>query len=145
MTSKILRTLVPAALVVMAVALVGCASSGAADPAAVEGTWVLEAFGGTQDLTPADPTVTTEMTLKAGEASGNGGVNSFSGTYEAKDDGSMKFGPTAATMMAGSPAAMEQEAAFFKALEKTDNFEINEGKLVLSDLGNNTLAVMAPK
>lgn len=38
-----------------------------------------------------------------------------------------------------------QESAFFAALEDTGHFEFNEGNLVLSDAGNNTLAVLAPQ
>ena len=143
--SKIWRMSFLVAVMGMATALGGCASSANTDPAALEGTWILESFGGTQDLIPADSTVTTEMTLKDGEASGSGGVNSFSGPYEASDDGKISFGPLAATLMAGPPAAMEQEAAFLGALEKAKRFEFNEGKLVLSDLGNDTLVVLAPK
>ena len=106
---------------------------------------MLESFGGTTELQPADPAVTTELAMKAGKATGNGGVNTFSTTYEANDDGGLKFGQVASTMMAGEPAAMEQEAAFFKALAKTRNYEFNEGKLVFGDLGNNTLVVLTSK
>ena len=134
-----------AALVGVVVLLGGCASSGASDQSQLEGDWVLESFGGTDGLTPADPTVTSELTMLAGEATGSGGVNNFSGTYEASDDGDLSFGPLAATMMAGSPEAMDQETAFFQALAATKSFEINEGRLVLSDLGNNTLAILAPR
>ncbi len=120
-------------------------TSSGSDPAKLEGTWVLESFGGTTELEPADPAVPTELAMKAGKATGNGGLNTFSTTYEAKDDGSLKFGQVASTMMAGEPAAMEQEAAFFKALENTRTYEFNEGKLVFGDLGNNTLAVLRSK
>ena len=133
------------ALGAMAFALVGCASTGSTDPAALEGTWALESFGGAQDLKAADPTVATNMTMEAEKASGNGGVNSYSATYETPGDNALTFSPPASTMMAGEAAAMEQEAAFFAALEKTEHFEINEGKLVLSDAGNNTIAVLKPQ
>lgn len=140
-----LRVVALAALTALMVVAAGCASSGGADPAALEGTWVLESFGGTDALTPADPAVTSVLTMAANKASGNGGVNSFSGSYEANDDMSLTFGPLASTAMAGPDGAMQQEAKFFAALEATRNFEINEGKLVLSDLGNNTLLVFVSK
>ena len=132
------------ALVAMTVAVSGCSSPQGADPASLEGFWVLESFGAARGLTPADPEVSTQMALAAGTASGNGGVNSFTSTYRAPDAGEVSFGPVAATRMAGPAPAMEQEAAFFDALESTARFEINEGNLVLSDLGNNTLVVLAP-
>ena len=132
-------------LLTAAVLVCGCASSGGVDTSQLEGSWVLESFGAPNGLTPADPTVTSEMSLTADEAQGTGGVNSFSGPYEAKSDGSISFGPLAATEMAGPPAAMAQEARFFQALEAARSFELHEGKLVLSDSGNNTLVILAPK
>jgi len=140
------RVLMLVALLVAVGALGGCSSSAGPKAADLEGSWVVESFGAPTGLTPAAQGVTSELTMAAGKASGTGGVNSFSGTYEAKDGGDLKFGPIAATLMAGAdPAADAQETAFFAALEKTDNFEINDGKLVLGDLGNNTLMVLVPK
>ena len=92
-----------------------------------------------------DPAVTTELTLLDGEVTGTGGVNRFTGTYEATDDGALTFGPIASTKMAGSDEAMAQESEFFAALEATEHFGFNDGNLVLSDLGNNTLAVLTEK
>lgn len=145
MTSKMHRGSFVVAVLVVAVALGGCASTEPPDPAQLEETWVVESFGAPNGLEDADPTVTSEVTLAAGQAEGSGGVNSFSSTYEASDDGSIVFAPIAATAMAGPPEAMEQESAFFDALEAAKSFEFNDGKLVLSDLGNNTLVVLAPK
>lgn len=134
-----------AALVMAAVVLGGCSSPGGTDSKVVEGTWVLESFGGVSELVPADPAVTTELTLKAGEATGNAGVNSYAATYEVGNDDELTFGQFAATLMAGPQMAMDQEAKFLDGLGDTEHFEINEGKLVLSDLGNNTIAVMVRK
>ena len=72
-------------------------------------------------------------------------MNSFSGTYDTPGDNALEFGPLASTKMAGPEPAMKQESEFFAALAKTKHFEINEGKLVLSDLGNNTLVVLVAK
>jgi len=133
------------ALVAVAFALVGCASTASTGPAALEGAWQLESFGGAQDLKAADPAVTTNMTMGAGTAGGSGGVNSYSATYQTPGENALTFGPVVATQMAGEQAAMAQETAFFAVLDKTEHFEINEGKLVLSDAGNNTLAVLKPQ
>lgn len=137
-----------AALLAFGMTVAGCTVSGgtgSTDPADLEGTWVLVSFGGTTELTPADPAVTTELTLLDGEVTGTGGVNRFTGTYEATDDGALTFGPIASTKMAGSDEAMAQESEFFAALEATEHFGFNDGNLVLSDLGNNTLAVLTEK
>lgn len=145
MKPRVRTTLLFAVLMGIVGLLVGCASAGGGDTAALEGAWVIESFGGQTALVPADPAVTSELTLKAGQASGSGGVNSFSGTYEASGDSKISFGPLAATAMAGPPAAMEQESKFFSALESAKRFEINEGKLMLGDIGNNTLMVLKRK
>jgi heat shock protein HslJ len=130
-----------AAMVGVAVVLAGCGSANT-NAADLEGSWKLESFGGTTALVPADPAVATEMTLAEEEARGKSGVNAFSGPYAASNDGTIGFGVLSATEMAGPPAAMKQEAAFFAALDKTKHFEFNDGKLLLSDTGNNTLLVM---
>lgn len=128
-----------------AVAVLGGCAPGSADMGALEGTWVVDSFGGPTELVPADPNVTSDLTLKAGTATGTGGVNTFSGTYDAPGDGKISFGPLAATAMAGPPAAMEQETRFFSALEEVKRYELSAGKLVLGDKGNNTLVVLVPK
>lgn len=127
---------------VAVVGLIGCTSK-AADPKVVEGEWFLESFGGKSDLEPADPNVMTEMTLEAGTAEGNGGVNSFSGPYKVSGENGLTFGEMNRTLIAGSPEADAQEARFLEALQKTRHFEISEGKLILSSNNNDTLAVLA--
>lgn len=133
-------------LTTLVLAAAGCGSgSGGAvtDPAALQGTWVAESFAGPDDLAPADPEVTTELSLDDGQASGTGGVNRFTTGYEATDDGSISFGMVASTRMAGPDNAMAQETEFLTALESAERFEINDGKLVLLDAGDNTLVVLA--
>lgn len=145
MRPRSVASLLLAAVLAATVVLIGGCSPQASEPAELEGSWVLESLGGVSELKHADPDVTTLMTLAAGKATGNGGVNSFTGTYDAPAAGKVTFGPIAATKMAGPDNAMAQEAAFFAALDNTRGFEINDGKLVLSDLSNDTLVVMAPK
>lgn len=135
-------------LVVAAVAvavLSGCASASEPKASTIEGTWTLQAFGGAKALTNADPDVKTEITLSGTKAKGNGGVNSFSASYEAKDGGKLKFGDVTATLMAGSPTAQGQEERFFKALKDTRRFTIDNGKLILLSLDNDTLAILVKK
>lgn len=139
------RVALLAVLVTVAFAAVGCTTPAKTDPAAVEGSWVVESFGGPKGLVDSAAGVTSDITLKAGKTSGSGGVNSFSGTYTASDDAHISFGPVAATRMAGPPEAMAQETAFFRALENAARFELNSTKLVLADKGNNTLVVLAPR
>jgi heat shock protein HslJ len=63
---------------------------------------------------------------------GSSGCNRVTGSYTI--EGSMlRFGPTAGTRMACSTQLMEQEQAFFNALEATNGFRIADGQLELRD------------
>lgn len=134
-----------ATMLAVMTALSGCGDSSATtDSAELDGAWVLESLGGVSDLTPADPGVTSTLTLEDGQVSGSGGVNTFRGTYESPADGELSFSPLATTRMAGPEAAMVQESAFLKALEETARFELDGDRLVLGNSANDTLAVLAP-
>ncbi len=137
--------LVIAVVAGVVLAMSGCTSKNTVDPTKLNGTWKLESFGTSSGLEQAARGVRTELTLADGQASGNGGVNSFSGTYEASGDAKISFGALAATEMAGSPEAMAQEQRFFDALAKAKRYEFNGPKLVLADLGNNTLVILVPR
>ena len=150
MSSTSRKILVVAAWVVIAVMLGGCVTGTApdTDPNKLEGTWVLKAFVGVSSGIPSDPSVNSELTLKAGRATGSGGVNSFSCTYQASSAGKISFREFTAQTMTGSAAATEQESKFFAALQKARQFEIYKGDLVLSEMtafGSNGLVVLAPK
>lgn len=129
-------------LLVASTGLTGCGTAQVkADPAELEGSWVLESVGG-EDVAPG---VTSEITFADGEVTGNGGVNSFGGSYKAEGANQLEFGDIVSTKMAGSDEANAQEAAFFDALDKTERFDFEQDKLVLSDAGNNTLAILTPR
>jgi heat shock protein HslJ len=113
------------------------------DPAALDGAWVAQSFSGAGDIIPADPLVTTEMTLHDGRAAGTGGVNRVVTTYAATDDGTISFGVVASTRMAGPDNAMAQETMFLAAIEQAVRFEIAGDRLVLKDGGDNTLVVLS--
>lgn len=140
-----LRAPLAIALAICVVALGGCGSPDGQKAADVEGAWMLESFGRPQGLEPAAEGVTTEMTLADGKATGNGGVNSFGADYLASDGGKIEFREVVSTRMAGEQTAMDQESEFFAALADARSFEIDEGKLVLSNVDNDTLVVMRRK
>lgn len=78
----------------------------------------------------------TELTLEFGEdgtVSGNGGVNTFSGSYEYDKDGTISIGPLTQTLMAGDEALMEQEGRYLAALEASEEWEVFNGLLTLRD------------
>ena len=93
--------------------------------------WVLiELNGETVSVTEPMKTPSIRFDREVGLVAGNNGVNQFSGGYSLSD-GSVEFGPMRSTMMAGSPEAMEMEAAFMKALGAMTGWRIVEDRLEL--------------
>ncbi|HYN65752.1 MAG TPA: META domain-containing protein [Ornithinibacter sp.] len=132
--------LVAAVLVALVALLSGCGGEDDAPnaPTMLQGSWTLETLGGSA----ADAAVPTTLSMNNGEATGNAGVNTFNGSYDAPSDGVLTFGPLATTMMAGPDNAMQQEQAFLKALADTKKFTTEDGALVLMDDGETKLAVL---
>jgi putative lipoprotein len=121
-------------LVVAALLQAGCGGDdedGAAPT--LEGTeWTL-----VDGVDAPDDSVPT-LTLADGSASGFGGCNTFNGGYELDGD-SITIGPLAATLMACEDAKSAAEAAYLPALEAVDSWAIEDGELVLSTDGEETL------
>ena len=129
-----------AALFVLA-ALVGSGCSSGADSGssaadsskALEGTtWkATEIAGVTAVLTDRGAEVTAAFA--AGGLSGSGGVNRYTATYETQPGDEIKISQPASTMMAGPPAAMAQEQAYFAALTKATRYAVTPDSLTLTD------------
>ena len=134
--------LVAAILVALVALLSACGGEDNAPnaPTMLEGSWKLETLGGTA----ADPAVPTTLSMNEGQATGNAGVNTFNGPYDAPSDGVLTFGTIASTMMAGPDNAMQQEQDFLKALAETKKFTTDNGALVLMDDAETKLAVLKP-
>ena len=104
---------------------------------ALEGTeWTL--VSGVDAPEDAVPT----LTLADGSANGFGGCNTFGGSYELDGD-SITIGPLASTMMACEEAKSAVEAAYLPALEAADAWAVENGELVLSSDGEETLRYSA--
>ncbi len=72
------------------------------------------------------------LDFAAAEATGNGGVNTYSASYTSSADGSLTFGPIASTAMAGEQAAMDAETQYLTALQTVTAYSVNsEGLLDL--------------
>jgi heat shock protein HslJ len=65
-----------------------------------------------------------------GTLSGRAPVNSYNASYEVDGEG-IEIGPIASTKMAGEPAAMAAEGAFFALLSTVTGFEQSSEELVL--------------
>ena len=109
---------------------------------ALDMDWVVLRIDAYSKTIPADMRPT--MTLDEGLVSGNSGVNSFSGNYTWKSDGSFKFEPLAMTEMAGPPEQMEIESLFMEALTNTRFYEITDTKLIFSDADGKPLVSFLP-
>jgi heat shock protein HslJ len=101
----------------------------------LEGTeWTL--VSGLDVEVPDDATPT--LTLADGTASGFGGCNQYSGSYELDGD-SLSIGPVAATMMACEEPKMAVEQAYVPALEDVDAWTVDSGELILTSEGDEIL------
>lgn len=80
-----------------------------------------------------------------GAISGTGGCNRMTGKATISED-KITFGPIAATRMACTPAAMEQEGRFFVALRDARAWRIDptRRKLALLDENGKAVVVLAP-
>lgn len=133
-------TLVALVVVALVALLSGCGGEDNAPnaPTMLQGSWKLETLGGSA----ADPAVPSTLSFDEGKVTGNAGVNTFNGDYDAPSDGELTIGPLASTMMAGPDNAMQQEAAFLEALNDTRAFTTEDGALILMDDSEAKLAVL---
>jgi heat shock protein HslJ len=98
--------------------------------------WQLTAYnngrGGLQSvLAGTQPSAVFES---SGVVTGSGGCNTYSAPYQSTPT-SLNIGPVAATRMACEQAIMDQETAYFAALERTSTYRFESGRLVLVESG----------
>ncbi len=104
----------------------------------VEGSsWTLNEIGGTV----VDNPDREHYTLTLGgdlRYSGVGDCNRFSGTFQLKEGGAIRFSPVVATRM-GCPDGV-REAAYFDLFDRTTHYEIDREFLILMDADRHILA-----
>jgi hypothetical protein len=84
------------------------------------------------------------ITFEADTVSGQGPVNSWSGSYTATPTGQLAFADIAITAMAGPDEAMNEEAAYQALLETVDGYAaVQAGELYLFDDQANVLVYSA--
>lgn len=101
----------------------------APDPALLDSVWQVTSIGGRPVPAERPPTLSIAADLRAG---GHGGCNSYF-TQAAFEDGSLTFGPAAATQMACAPELMALETSFFVALAAVRHYEREGDGLRLLD------------
>lgn len=137
--SKVTLVVVGACLI-GALAVSGCSSSGGSsgqsggdDVTLLESAdWQATEIEGQAALAGAEASDVTAV-FATGTVAGSGGVNRYTAAYETAADGAITISKAAATLMAGPPAAMEQEQAYFAALEKVTGFSVDAESLTLTD------------
>jgi heat shock protein HslJ len=107
--------------------------------------WQLTAYnngrGGLQSvLAGTQPTAVFES---SGMVTGSGGCNTYSAPYTSTPD-SLSIGPLAATRMACDQSIMDQEKAYFAALERTTGYRFESGRLVLVESSGARQAEYSP-
>jgi heat shock protein HslJ len=102
--------------------------------------WQVASLSGFSDPVPATGRpLTLRLESATKRVSGFAGVNRIQGSYELNGS-SLRFGPLAATRMAGPPDAMAREAAFLNALEKVSRWK--SGSSLIELLAGNEVVVM---
>ncbi|MDR2929012.1 MAG: META domain-containing protein [Cytophagaceae bacterium] len=113
-----------------------------ADGRLVEKYWKLTEINGKpldpENKLPGEPHVIFK--IEGNRINGNGGCNTFSGTYEIKDDNRITFSQMLSTRKACMN--MEIETTLLKIFETADNYTItDDGKLALNSAQMTLLAV----
>jgi heat shock protein HslJ len=131
---RYLRYQFVAAALLAGLLLAGCgaAAGEAAGGAGLGGTrWELASVGGSAVQQAGEP-LTLEFD-EAGQASGNGGCNRYSGSYS-QGGSALSFGPMVSTKRACADDALNaQEAAFLSAMGSVAGYRVSGGALELLD------------
>jgi putative lipoprotein len=107
--------------------------SGPSQAATLRGTsWVLQDVGGAPALSNVEATLAF---ADDGGVSGRASCNQFSGRATISD-GSITFGPLAATRMACAEPIMQQEQHYLDALGKANRFELRGTSLLIFSTGS---------
>jgi heat shock protein HslJ len=139
-----IRLVVSGAVVCAAMVWAGCGGgTSGTDPKALEGVeWTLvESSMSSVDLSAAGITAKFD----GQSVSGFSGVNQYGGPYTAKDDGSLKVGDLAGTLMAGPEPLMRAEQAYLELLAGCDGYRVDGDTLTLLTGESETLVYQKAK
>ena len=134
-----MKRLVVVALILLGTLALTLGACGSDEDQTLEGTrWVLTSYAA-QDgsMMETIAAVESDALFADGKIEGNGGVNTYNGTYQLDGD-KLTVSPLMTTLMAGDQAAMEQEDAFLAALQSAASYSVEGDRLLLKDGGGNT-------
>ena len=128
------------AIILLLISIIGLAVCGSG--ASIEDTiWKLESYGekGNLQTVIQDTEITIEFKSAEGKIAGSGGCNNYFGGYEINKNELIIIPPIGSTMMACPEPIMDQEQEYFKLLETTETYQIENDKLTISCSGNKIL------
>lgn len=106
--------------------------------------WVfVEVAGLTAPLPAGSAAATLTLASAGGQFSGSTGCNRMQGSYEHPAEGSLRFGPVAATKRGCPPDLATVEKGVLEALAATSGYALGEGSLELR-AGDRLLARLTP-
>ena len=134
------RILLVTLLLCSAISLVACGSEASIE----DTTWKLESYGEKGNLKALieDTEITIEFVGAEEKIEGSAGCNSYFGGYEINKNELTIIPPIGATAMACPEPIMDQEQEYFKLLETTETYQIQNGKLVISCSGDKGLVLV---
>lgn len=132
-------------ITLFAIVLASCGSTKEADPMAIltATNWQLQSINGTTVESSQFGKGLPNATFSAdNKIMGNGGCNTYSGSYNLNDEMGLNVSQVISTKMACD--AMATETAYFDALNKANMVKIDPDKLILMD-GVKEILVFVPK
>ena len=105
----------------------------------IEGvTWILDSQAIDGEMVAVPDRALVSLLMVDGQAGGQGGCNSYFGSYEL-DGSALSFGPIGSTMMACLPPLMDLEQAYFANLAQVASLVATGGTMALLDAAGNTV------
>ncbi|WP_306048872.1 META domain-containing protein [Oceaniradius stylonematis] len=98
-------------------------------------------LAGTRWVSPDSDTAF--VAFDAGTVSGNGGCNTFTGSYETGEDGALTVGPLASTRKACEAEIMTAETAFLAALGSASAYSVEGDTMTLNDASGSQLIALS--
>lgn len=139
---RLLTKLLPVLTLVLVSSISACGVFSSGYNEALDMDWTLERLAAYPNR--IEESMLPTMTLNEGDVTGSTGVNTFSGTYTWKSDGSFEFDTLTVTEIGGTPDQMEIERLLLNALDDVDSYEITNTVLILSDDEGNFLVSFNP-
>lgn len=139
--TRMLKVLTASSLAILMGTLVHGTVSAQTGDTPPYGTWTVESV---REAPVGDDIQITMDLAKDGTVSGSGGCNFYSGQAEVGEK-TLEINPPAVTRMACPSPVMEQEQAFFDALDAVQGWQVRKENLVLLDREDRAALSLGPR